>query len=160
MAQVSSTEYDQLINDYQDLWNGDLSKMDIVSESVAIYDPAHPDGEVHGHDGFEEFIQRSHEAFPDFEVTKDPEMMLMSDDTIMGEFTLMGTFEESFYDVPPTGRQMKLRGMSKITLVDGKIQDDYIYFNEKEMLEQLGYTFPDIIPLIPKLAVEKVSNVL
>lgn len=160
MAQVSSTEYEQLINDYEDLWNGDLSKMDIVSESVAIYNPAHPDREVHGHDEFEEFIQRTHEAYPDFEVSKDPETMLMSDDTLMGEWTLTGTFEEPFYGIPPTGRRVKLRGMSKMTLVDGKIQEDYIYFNEKEMLEQLGYTFPDIVPLIPKLALEKIRNAL
>lgn len=160
MAQASSTDYEQLVKEYEDLWNGDLSKMDVVSESVAIYDPAHPDRETHGHDGFEDFIRKTHEAFPDFEVTKDVETMLTSDETIMGEWTLTGTFEGPFYGMPPTGRRIDLRGMSKMTVADGKIQADYIYFNEKEMLEQLGFTFPDIVPLTPKLAWGKVKNVL
>ncbi|MEF8772799.1 ester cyclase [Halodesulfurarchaeum sp.] len=160
MTQASSSEYEQAFNDYEDLWNGDLSKMDIVSESVTVYTPAHPEGAAQGHEGFEEYLQQVHEAFPDYETTKDPVAILVSEDTIMHEWTKTGTFKSAFYGTPPTGRSMNLSGMSKIIMVDGKIQEDYIYLNEKKMFEQLGLTFPDIVSLTPKLVWGKVRNAL
>lgn len=42
MAVPRSTEHDQLMNEYVDLWNGNSLKLDVVSELVAVYDPAHP----------------------------------------------------------------------------------------------------------------------
>lgn len=160
MRQASSSEYEQIFNDYEELWNGDLSKMDIVSESVTVYTPAHPEGAAEGHEEFEEYLQQIHEAFPDYDTIKDPVAILVSEDTIMHEWTITGTFESAFYGTPPTGRSMNLSGMSKIILEDGEIQEDYIYMNEKEMLEQLGFTFPDIVPLTPKLVWGKVRNAL
>lgn len=44
MALASATEYEHLMNDYEALWNGDLSKLDVVAESVDVSDPAHPEG--------------------------------------------------------------------------------------------------------------------
>lgn len=160
MTQANSTEYEQLVEDYGDLWNGDFSKLDIVAESVDIYSPAHPDGEVHGRDEFEEFLRHIHEAIPDFEITKNTEEMLTSDDTVMYEWTLQGTAKGDFYGLPPTGRQVNISGMSKMTITDGKIQKDKIVFNQKEMLDQLGFAFPDIIPLSPKLAWGKISEAI
>lgn len=158
MTQATSVDYEQLVKDYEDLWNGDFSKMDIVTESVAIYSPAHPDGEVHGRDEFEEFLRHIHEAIPDFELSKNTEDMLTGDGIVMYEWRIQGTAREDFYGLPPTGRQMDISGMSKMTIADGKIQKDNIVFDKWEMLNQLGFTFPDIIELSPKLAWEKINE--
>lgn len=53
MAVPRSTEHDQLMNEYVDLWNGNSLKLDVVSELVAVYDPGAPEGKVHGRDAFE-----------------------------------------------------------------------------------------------------------
>ncbi len=57
---------EELIEEYEALWNGKYSNLDIVSESVAVYDPAAPEGEVHGRDAFEAFLRERRSAFPDF----------------------------------------------------------------------------------------------
>lgn len=84
----------------------------------------------------------------------------MNDDTMMGTWTLSGTSRGMFFGVPPTGRSVTLEGMSKITVADGKIQADHIYFNEKELLDQLGLTVPDVIPLVPRLVWGKLRTTL
>jgi steroid delta-isomerase-like uncharacterized protein len=158
MTPRSVTEHEQLVRDYVELWTGDLSKMDVVAESVTGYDPAHPDGEVHGRDEFEEFIRHTHAAFPDFTLRKDTEGMLATDDTVMLEWTAEGTHRGDFYGVPPTGRKMSIDGMAKTTIVDRNIEEDRIYFDQKEMLDQFGFTFPDVVFLAPKLVAEKIRG--
>lgn len=160
MTRRNVTKHEQLISDYADVWNGGFAKIDVVTESVAIYHPAHPDGEVHGRDEFEDFVRHTHRAFPDFTIQKDTEKMLTTDDIVMLEWTAEGTHKGEYYGAPPTGRKMSIDGMEKITIAEGKIQEDRIYVNEKEMLEQLGFTFPDIVPLLPKLIGEKIRGTL
>lgn len=160
MAQTQTTRHEELLRDYVDLWNGDYSKFDIVDEEFSFYDPAHPDGEVHGRDEFEEFVRHTHRAFPDWTLEKHTDGMLTSENVVMLEWTVSGTHEGEFYGAPPSGRQFEVTGMAKTIIEDGQLQDDYIYFNQKEMLDQLGFTFPDIIFLAPKLLVGKIRQSL
>lgn len=41
--------------------------------------------------------------------------------------------------------------MANTTVGDGKVQADRLYDNEKDMLAQLGVTFPDILFALPKM---------
>lgn len=41
--------------------------------------------------------------------------------------------------------------MVKTTVGDEKIHEDRPYYNEKDMLAQLGVTFPDILFVFPKM---------
>lgn len=136
MAETSSSKHDQLRNDYVDLWNGDFSKLDVVSETVAVYDPGAPDGEVHGRDALEALLEDVRTGFPDFQVTVED--TLTSEDLVMGEWTATGTHEGEFNDVPPTEREIDLTGMDKIRVVDGKVQEHRLYYDLQEMFEQLG----------------------
>lgn len=136
MAETSSSKHDQLRNDYVDLWNGDFSKLDVVSETVAVYDPGAPDGEVHGRDALEALLEDVRTGFPDFQVTVED--TLTSEDLVMGEWTATGTHEGEFNDVPPTEREIDLTGMDKIRVADGKVQEHRLYYDLQEMFEQLG----------------------
>lgn len=126
------------MNDYVNLWNGDFSKLDVVSESVTVYDPGVPDGELHGRDAVEKHIKELHAAFPDFQIALED--TLASDELIMGEWTATGTHEGEFNGIPPTGREIDLTGMDKIRVRNGAVQEHRIYFNLQEMFEQLGLT--------------------
>lgn len=148
MAQIQS-DLEATIADYEALWNGDFSKLDVVAESAVVYDPAAPDGEVHGRDAIEAFLRETREAFPDF--TLRTQTMLADDETVMVEWTVTGTLENEFYGAPPSGRSMELRGMAKTVVRDGQIQEDRLYYDQKEMLAQLGFTVPDILYLLPTL---------
>lgn len=51
--------------------NGDFSKLEMVSESVEIYDPGMPGEEVHGLEGLKTYISELRTGFPDFQLTID-----------------------------------------------------------------------------------------
>lgn len=148
------------MDDWGDLWSGDFSKLDVASESVAIYDPAAPGGEVHGRDALESYIRKLHTAFPDFTMDMHENDMLTSDDVVMIEWTGTGTHEGEFAGIPPTGREFRVIGMSKILISDGKVQEDRIYFDPRELLDQLGLTFPAIVYQAPKLVWRKIKSSL
>lgn len=157
MSQDSSRRQVEIIEEYETLWNGDLSKLDIVAESVSVYDPAAPEGVIHGRDAFEAHLRETFQGFPDFALeTHD---MLVRDDIVMLDWTITGTFEGEFNGAPPTGRSFTITGMAKTIVGDGKVQEDRLYYNEKEMLAQLGMTFPDIVFLLPKMVGAKLRRV-
>lgn len=140
MTEASATKHAQLMSDYVDIWNGgEYSKLpDIVAESVTVYDPGAPEGEVRGRDALEAFLREVRTGFPDFEVILED--TLASDDVVMAEWTVTGTHEGEFNDIPPTEREIDLKGMDKIIVADGKVQEHRIYYDLQEMFEQLGLT--------------------
>lgn len=155
MAEIKSDSED-VIAEYEELWNGDFSKIGVVADSVTVYDPAAPEGEVHGQAAFEAFLRETRKAFPDF--TLRTQEMLVSNDTVMVEWTVTGTLENEFYGAPPSGRSMEIKGMAKTIVKDGKIHEDRLYYDQKDMLAQLGFSFPDVIFLLPKLVRRKITS--
>lgn len=133
MAQA--TRHEQLVNDWYALWGGDMSKLDVLAESVEIVDPL---VELHGRDEAEEFVREVRTAFPDIQFTMTD--MLASDDLVMAEWRVTGTHEGEFQGIPPTGREVDQRGMEKLLIADNKVQEAHIYFDQQEMLTQLGVT--------------------
>ncbi|WP_152042889.1 ester cyclase [Salinigranum salinum] len=149
MTQASSSRQEQIIAEYEGLWNGEFSNIDVVAESASVYDPAAPEGVVHGRDAVEAHVRETFQGFPDFELeTHD---ILVRDDIVMLDWTASGTFDGEFYGAPPTGRSFTVSGMAKTIVRDGKVREDRLYYNEKDMLAQLGVTFPDVLPLLPKM---------
>jgi steroid delta-isomerase-like uncharacterized protein len=130
--------HEQVIADYVDLWQGDFTKLDVLAESIDLYDPGVPGGELHGRDAFESFLRELRAGFPDFAV--HVEDVLAGDGVVMWESTVTGTHEGEFYGIPPTGREMTVIGMSKTLIADGRVQEDRIYYDSREMSEQLGHT--------------------
>jgi len=137
MAQ-STPDVEQTVKSYVDVWNtGDYAKIpDVVAESATIYDPGAPKGELHGRDGVESHLRELRSGFPDFTITIED--MLSSDEVAMVEWTVTATHEGEFDDIPPTGQQITLRGMSKTVITDGKVREDRIYHDFHEFLDQLG----------------------
>ena len=136
MAEPNTTELEQTMSDYTELWNGDFSKLDVVGESVEVHHPAAPEGVVHGRDALEAFIRELHSAFPDFQIVVDN--WLSSGGVAMKEWTMTGTHEGRFNELPPTGREIESRGMAKVVIDGGKVQEDRLYYNPQLMAEQLG----------------------
>lgn len=131
-------EVESLLGDYIDVWNeADYSKLpDVVDESIDVFDPGAPGGELHGRDALEGFIREIRTGFPDFEVRLGD--VLAADDIVMAEWTATGTHEGEFNGIPPTERELELEGMDKFLLEDGKLQEHRIYYDLQGMLEQLG----------------------
>lgn len=124
--------------EYRELWNGDLSKLDIVAKSVDVQAPSMSDREIHSRDAFEAYLRELRTGFPDWHVTVDD--ILTNDEIVMKEWTVTATHEGEYAGIPPTGREIEMSGMAKIRIEDGKVQEDHLYFDLQEMAEQLGLT--------------------
>jgi len=134
----TTTEPERLVNAYVDVWNErNYARIpDLVSESFAMYDPAAPGGEVHGRDGLAEFIRGVVAGFPDFHVTV---VDVVSDGgLVMYEGDISMTHEGEFDGIPPTGRTVEIREMSKFHVADDEVQEHRAYFDQQAIFEQLG----------------------
>jgi steroid delta-isomerase-like uncharacterized protein len=141
MSEASTTEHEQMLNtyqDYEDLWNGDFSKLDVVTESIVLSDPSLHDGELHGREAFEAYLREVRSAFPDWHVVADD--LLVDDGIIMKAWTITGTHKGEYEGVPPTGREIEINGMAKDIIAEGKVQEARLYYDPQEVPEQLGLT--------------------
>ena len=158
----ATTDPEQVVRAYFDLWNGrDYAGIpDVVSASYVLYDPivpadafGGPAGEVHGPDGLEQYIRAGVRAFPDLHVSL--EEVVSRDGLVMNEETFSATHEGELFGLPPTGRRLEVKGMQKFLIADGVVQENYAYYNEQEIKEQFGLTFPTIVVQLPRLAWRK-----
>ena len=135
MAQAT-TDAEQVATAYVELWNERAFERipDLVSESFVHVDP---DGsEVDGRDGMEEYIRGILAGFPDLHVSVTD--MISSGNTVMYEATLTMTHEGEFEGMPPTGRELEIREMATVEVVDGKVEAHRVYYDFHETLRQLG----------------------
>ncbi|WP_154326126.1 MULTISPECIES: ester cyclase [Haloferax] len=100
--------------------------------------PCCPWGVVHGRDGLEQFIRAAVSGGPDFHVTILD--MLSTEDRAMYGGQMSMTHQREFTGIPPTGQEVEARYMGKIDIVDGKVQEHRLYFNQLKFLEQFGPT--------------------
>jgi steroid delta-isomerase-like uncharacterized protein len=133
---------EQLVREYVEMWNereyGKAS--DLVTESFALYEPAVPDGDVQGPEGLVGFLRYIVDAFPDFEV--EPIDVLADEGTVMMESTYVLTHEGEFEEIPPTGREVRMRGMHKFLIEGGTVAEHRLYYDLDEFFEQLGVSKP------------------
>lgn len=141
MAQ-DTNEIDAVMSEYDALWNGDFSKTDSRAPSVTVYSPTA--GKVQGREDVEQLIRDMHAAFPNLQVTATD--LLTGEDMLMGEWTMSGTHEGEFMGTPATGREVEVRGMSKILIEDGQVTEERVYSDPQEMMEQLGITGAEPAP--------------
>lgn len=153
---MGTTDPERVIEAYESLWNGDFSSVDVVAEDATVHDPAAPDGVVHGRTSVEAHVRETFQGFPDF--TLETHEMLVDGETVMLDWTATGTFEGEFYGAPPTGRSFTVPGMAKTVVGEGRVREDRIYYDQKEMYAQLGVTFPDVLFLLPRMAAATVRG--
>lgn len=153
----ATTDADQLVREWVDVWNKrDYEKIpDVLAEAATIYAPAAPGGEVTGHDEFEAFLRDQQAGYPDFTITIHD--MLAGEEMVLYEFTWRGTHKGEINGIPPTDRVVEVTGMAKTLITDGNVQEDRIYYNFYEVLDQLGLTFPAVLGQLPKLAWRKLQ---
>jgi len=159
----TATESEATARAYVNMWNDrDYAAISrLVSEEFVMYDPAAPaegvagpKGEVHGRAGLQQFMEVITTAFPDFEITI---LDIVSDeDVTMYEVELAMTHDGPLGGLPPTGRQVRIRGASILHLQGGIVREHRFHTNMGETADQLGLMFPQVIGQLPKLLIGKV----
>lgn len=75
-------------------------------------------------------------AFHDTKVTLD--LLFAKDDLVAQKFLFEGIHDGTFAEIPPTGKKVKLSGISISHLEKGKITEEWEVFDELSFMKQLG----------------------
>ncbi len=78
-------------------------------------------------------------GFPDLEIQMDN--MISDGNEIYLSWTITGTNTGDFGDLPPTGKKIKISGITRMDFdQEGKITNEEVYYNELSLLQQMGHT--------------------
>jgi steroid delta-isomerase-like uncharacterized protein len=75
-------------------------------------------------------------AFPD--MVSSEEDLIVEGNKVIVRRTLRGTHTGAFMGVAPTGKKIEVGGVWLAHLSDGKIQEQWVYFDALGMLQQVG----------------------
>ena len=119
---------------FEQVWNeGDEAAIDrFVAEDAAGNDPDFG----MGREGFKRQWRQWQAAFPDihFEI----EEMVAEGDTVVARWTLTGTHHGPFLGIAPTGRTIRIRGMSLDHLENGVLISGFDGWDNLGLRQQLG----------------------
>jgi steroid delta-isomerase-like uncharacterized protein len=91
-----------------------------------------PDRDIHGSEEATRFL-----AFPD--LTHIVEDVIAEGDKVVTRYTLSGTHRGGTEELgPPTGKRIKLEGITIHRIEDGKIVEEWERYDNLSMLQQLG----------------------
>lgn len=130
--------------------------LDEMAEDATFTDPLEEDiagNELH------EYTAEIFEAFPDIRLEVNRVITGEGGVTAI-EGNYLGTHEGPIQGIPPTGNSVAVPTMTVIDVSDDGITSWRDYWDQQTFSEQLGLTFPEIVPLAPKIAVAKVRGLV
>lgn len=124
---------------FQEIWNdGDESAIDrYIAEDAAGNDPKFGIGR----ESFRRQWRKWRTGFPDvhFEI----EELVAEGDTVVSRWTLTGTYLGEFLGMAPTGRTVRVSGMSLDHVQDGVVVSGFDGWDALGFRQQLGLVPPD-----------------
>ncbi len=123
-----------------EIWNeGNLDLVDEFYSPDAVRHSVDIEESIVGAEALKEYITGLRTAYPDFNV--QGEIVVASDGWSVSQWTVTGTNTGPSEDMPPTGRSIQISGATISQVVDGKTVEEWVYYNNAAILEQLGFTF-------------------
>ena len=123
----------------REIWNeGNLAMVDEIIASDYVEHSAGVPEDIVGIEAFKERVTDLRTSFPDFNVSF--EETIVKGDRIVSRWIVTGTNTGMMNDLPPTGKEIRVEGVGILRVVDGKIVERLMYYNEGAMLIELGYT--------------------
>jgi steroid delta-isomerase-like uncharacterized protein len=119
------------------VWNsGNIEEVDEIWAPSAIRS-ANQLPDVEGIDGIKAVITSFRTAYPDAKLIIDEEVYSENKAIIRWTFSGTNTGEG---EMPPTGKQINIWGISILHFENGKLTREYVSFDNQPLLEQLGFT--------------------
>jgi steroid delta-isomerase-like uncharacterized protein len=123
---------------------------EIYAPDVMVHDCSSPE-DIIGLEALKEYYSYTHKAFPDLHATLDE--TIVKGDKIIWVWTFAATNTGSFHtplgDIPPTGNKVQFSGVAIDRVDEGKIIEEWVYFNVLQVLQQLGFTITPPQPQEP-----------
>ena len=117
-------------------WSGNYEVIDeLVDENYIGYDPSSPEP-LRGPDGVKEFVSMYRAGYSDARITVDDQ--LAEGDKVATRWTGQGTHDGELMGIPPTGKQVKVTGLTISRLANGKVVEEWTTWDTLGMLQKLG----------------------
>jgi len=134
---VAARPLNLVIDELVAAWNAhDLDRV------LACYDPAFAGTDVgeaatqQGITGIRKMIRRWFRAFPDLTLT--PYTVIIEGNRVALGWLLRATHQGTFMRIPPTKRQVTVRGVTLMTIVDGRITQGSRLWDMAAFLRNVG----------------------
>jgi steroid delta-isomerase-like uncharacterized protein len=138
----ASADLRSFIERYIAAWNGfDADALaQLITEDVTWADPALPEP-ARGVAAVQEFMRTSAGAFPDLRFSEpDPPVLAAAGDLVLWGWRMEGT-HRGVIEPPgfaPTGRTMRVEGVDRWVMQEGRICDYRAFYDMNELARQLG----------------------
>ncbi len=136
---ITEEEAKALVERDLEIYNeGNLALIDVtIDPGYVLHNCAFPE-DIVGLDALKNMVKFYRTAYPDFHMVGDE--MILKVDNIVFRWTMTGTNTGPRGDLLPTGKKMRISGVNIIRVVNGKSQEEWIYYNLLDSYQQLGYT--------------------
>ena len=119
---------------------GNLALADqIIAPNFVNYDPGTPPLPS-GPEGYKQLVTAYRTAYSDLQLTVED--LIAEGDKVGARWTARGTNTGQLGDIPPTGKQMMVTGISVLTIAGGRVAEQYTNWDTLGMLQQLGVVPP------------------
>ena len=123
----------------------------IYSPDVVVHDPSQPESIV-GLEALKSQYRGTHMAIPDVKFSMDD--LFIKGDKLVWVFTMSGTItgeiQTPFGALPPTGKTFRLSGVAIDRISEGKIAEEWVYFNVLDLIQPMGFTLTPPQPPQPE----------
>lgn len=137
---TSETKMKAMIEQSFKIWNqGELALVDKLYAPEFVRYHIDISDKIVGLNALKEHVISLRGAYPDLTVKIDE--LLIQDDMSVTRWTFTGTNEGAIGEMPPTGKRVRVSGVTIGRFFSGKITKEWAYWNNAAVLDQLGYTF-------------------
>jgi steroid delta-isomerase-like uncharacterized protein len=133
-----SEENKALVRRYNDdFWGkGDEALADeLFADDLVDHNPA-GQGLPPGREGMKQALRNFRSAFPDLETRSDH--LIAEGDMVVLHWNARGTHRGELAGIPPTGKQVTLKGVDILRISSGKIAERWAEYDNLGLMQQLG----------------------
>ena len=109
--------------------------LEVIDELVAPEYVNHSDN-VHGIEGYKQFITIYRKAFPDLHMTL--EAQIAEGELESHRWSAYGTHEGELMGIPASNQEINITGTYCTHIVDGKVTEEWGNFDAMSMMQQIG----------------------
>jgi steroid delta-isomerase-like uncharacterized protein len=122
----------ELIVEFWNTGNPEFANQ-LYSDNVRYEAPSQTDNSP---EEIADYVTEVHRAFPDFKLHIHDSVSY--GDRLISQWTCSGTHRGEYQGIPPTGKSVRVNGITMSRIKDGQITHEHAYYDRLSILEQIG----------------------
>ena len=142
--QIGEEEAKRITDQVLTLWNeGDLGIADGLYKAGYVRHHPTPSAAA-GLDDLKDTVNSNRTVFPDYGLAFDE--VIIEGDRLIVFATMTGTNTAPLDEIEATAKKVRMNGVYIFRIADGKIAEEWTYFNLLHYYQQLGYSLAPPVP--------------